>query len=93
MSELGSLSGRKPIAEKLVPLAGRPTTLKGRTVALYLNDKVASYPVMRTIKDLLGPLDVKKVFEVHSQTPYSLHPEKAIQEALKADVVFVGTGD
>ena len=93
MYEIGTITGRKPKEKERVPLAARPTTLKGKTVALYHNDKVASFPVMATIKKLLEPLGVKEVFEVHAKTPFSRHPDSAINEALKADVVFAGTGD
>jgi len=88
-----STEGRKPTVEKLIPLANRPSTLKGKTVALYHNDKVASFPMMRTIKKLLEPLGPKEIFEVHSKAPFSRHPESAIQEALRADVVFAGDAD
>jgi hypothetical protein len=91
MAEI-SFSGRRTTVKK-VSLAPRPTTLKGKTVALYHNDKIASYPVMRVIREKLQPLGVKEVFEVHSHTPWSHHPDSAIQEALKADVVFAGTCD
>jgi len=93
MSEFVSLTGKKAEAEKRFPLAPRPSTLKGKTVALYHNDKVASFPVMRTIKKLLEPYGVKEVFNVHAKTPFSRHPDRAIEEALKADVVFAGTCD
>ena len=91
MAEI-SFSGRKKSVQNF-HLAARPTTLKGKTVALYHNDKIASYPVMRVIGEKLKPLGVKEIFEVHSRTPWSKHPESAIQEALKADVVFAGTCD
>lgn len=92
-TEITDLFGRKPVVEALFPLAPRPNTLKGKTVALYHNDKVASFPVMKTIKKLLEPLGVTEVFEVHANTPFSRHPDTAIQSALKADVVFAGTCD
>ena len=92
MSEFVSLEGKETKIEQ-IHLAARPTTLKGLTVALYHNDKIASFPVMRTIRKCLEPLEVKEVFEVHAHTPWSRHPDKAIEEALKADVVFAGTCD
>ena len=91
MAEI-SFSGRRAKVEQF-HLAPRPSTLKGKTVALYHNDKIASYPVMRVIRKMLEPLGVKEIFEVHAHTPWSHHPESAVQEALKADVVFTGTCD
>jgi len=67
--------GRKPTVEKIISLAARPSTLKGKTVALYHNDKVASFSV------------------VHSKAPFMRHPDRAIEEALKADAVVAGTAD
>ncbi|MFH0748990.1 MAG: hypothetical protein V1915_03630 [Candidatus Bathyarchaeota archaeon] len=94
MSDLLIPMGKKSRAEELIPLAARPSTLTGKTVALYHNDKVASFPVLKTVGELLKEkTDVQEVFEVHSQTPYMKHPERAIQEALKADVVIAGTCD
>jgi len=88
-----SPAGRKPKV-KLYSLAPRVDILKGKTVALYHNDKVASFPIMRAIKNLLKQqLGITDIYEVHSGTPFSKHPESAIQEALKADVVFAGTCD
>ncbi|MCJ7634578.1 hypothetical protein MUP77_19575 [Candidatus Bathyarchaeota archaeon] len=87
-----NLEGKETKAER-IPLAPRPTTLKGKTVALYHNDKIASFPVMRTIRKQLEPLGVKEIFEVHAKTPWSRHPDRAIAEALKADIVFAGTCD
>ena len=81
------------MAEAKGSLAPRVSSLKGKTVALYHNDKVASFPVMRSIKKLLEAQGVKEVFEVHAKTPFSRHPDSAIQAALKADVVFTGTAD
>lgn len=81
-------------SKELFPLASRPNTLQGKTVALYHNDKVASFVIMRTVEKLLKEqLGVTDIFEVHSRAPYSRHPDSAIQEALKADVVFAGTAD
>jgi len=91
MAEI-SFSGRKKVVQNF-PLAPRPSTLKDKTVALYHNDKIASYPVMRVIGEKVKSLGVKEIFEVHARTPWSKHPESAIQEALKADVVFAGTCD
>jgi hypothetical protein len=48
---------------------------------------------MRTVRELLAPLGVTEIFEVHSRAPLMKHPERAIEEALEADAVFVGTGD
>lgn len=93
MSEYVSVEGRRPKIEEIFHLASRPSTLKGMTVALYHNDKVASFPVMRTVRTLLEPLGVKEVFEVHAKAPFSRHPDSVIAEALKADAVFVGTAD
>ncbi|MFH0748827.1 MAG: hypothetical protein V1915_02755 [Candidatus Bathyarchaeota archaeon] len=94
MAEIAILSGRKPKAEKLISLSTRPSTLQGKTVALYHNDKVASYPVMKTVGRLLKEkMSVQEVFEVHAKTPYSRHPDSAVEEALDADVVVAGTCD
>lgn len=88
------LTGREPKEEKtLIPLAARPSTLKGKTIALYHNDKFASFAVLRTVRKLLEPLGVKEILEVHAKTPFNRHPDSAIKEALKADAVFVGTAD
>ncbi|MFH0749009.1 MAG: hypothetical protein V1915_03730 [Candidatus Bathyarchaeota archaeon] len=87
-----NLEGKETKAEP-IRLAPRPTTLQGKTVALYHNDKIASFPVMRTIRKQLETFGVKEIFEVHSKTPWSRHPDHAIVEALKADVVFAGTCD
>ena len=93
MSDFVSFEGRKPKAVELIPLSPTPTTLKGKTVALYYNDKVASFAVMRTVRKDLEKYEVKEIFEVHARTPFARHPDWAIQEALKADVVFTGTAD
>ncbi|MFH0749241.1 MAG: hypothetical protein V1915_04935 [Candidatus Bathyarchaeota archaeon] len=93
MSDFVSFEGRKPKAEALIHLAPRPTTLKDKTVALYHNDKVASFAVMRTVRKELEKYGVKEIFEVHSGAPFARHPDRAIEEALKADVVFTGTAD
>jgi len=86
--------GRKPTVEKIISLAARPSTLKGKTVALYHNDKVASFSVMKTVGKLLKErVGVKDVFEVHSKAPFMRHPDRAIEEALKADAVVAGTAD
>lgn len=86
-------TGKKYVVGELIPLAERPSTLKGKTIALYHNDKVASYPVLREVKKMLEPLEVKETFEVHATTPYSRHPDRAIEEALRADVAITGTAD
>jgi hypothetical protein len=94
MSKLVKLTGRKSAVAENIPLAARPSTLQGKTTALYHNDKVASFSVMRTIRKILEEkIGVKEVFEVHSRRPFSRHPDSAIEEALKADAVFVGTAD
>ena len=79
---------------KIFPLAPRPSRLKGKTIALYHNDKVASFPAMETIGELLKKkIGVKETFEVHSEASFSRHPDRAIEEALRADAVVAGTGD
>jgi len=93
MSKFISFEGRKPKAQELIPLAARLDTLKDKVVALYHNDKVGSFPVMRTVRKHLEHLGVKEIFEVHAGMPFSRHPDRAIEEALKADVVFAGTCD
>ena len=95
MSDLLIPEGRKPKVAHLFPLSPRPITLKGKTVALYHNDKVASFPILKTVGKLLleRQLGVKEVFEVHSRAPFSRHPDSAIAEALKADVVFAANAD
>jgi len=93
MYEIGVITGRKPVIKEKIPLAPRPATLKGKTIALYHNDKVASFPVMATIKMLLESLGPKEIFEVHAKTPFSRHPDSAVEQALRADAVFTGTGD
>ena len=86
--------GRKPKEAALYHLQPRPSSLKGKVVALYHNDKVASFAVLKTVGRLLKEKEgVKDVFEVHAKTPFMRHPERAIQEALKADVVVAGTCD
>jgi hypothetical protein len=69
--------------------------LQGKIVALYHNDKVLSFPILKTVRDLLKErqVGVKEIFEVHSRAPFSRHPDSAIAEALKADVVFVANAD
>jgi hypothetical protein len=67
--------------------------LGGKTIALYHNDKVASFPVMRSIRKQLEPYEIKEVFEIHAGTPFSRHPDEAIEETSRADAVFVGTAD
>ena len=86
--------GRTPVAQ-LIPLSERPSTLAGKTVALYHNDKVLSFPILKTISDLLKErqIGVKEIFEVHSRAPFSRHPDSAIAEALKADVIFASNAD
>ena len=94
MSDIIKPQGRKPKAAELFPLSARPSILKGKTVALYHNDKVASYAVLKTVGRLLKEkCDVKDIFEVHAKTPYMRHPDSAIAEALKADVIVAGTAD
>ena len=85
--------GRKPVVN-LFPLSARPTTLKGKTIALYYNDKVTSFPILKTIRKLLEEkMEVTQIFEVHSRAPFSRHSDKVIEEALKADAVFAATAD
>ena len=92
--EIFSPEGSAPKETKLFSLSPRPNTLVGKKVALYHNDKVASFPVLKTVGKLLKEkCGVAEVFEVHARTPFSKHPESAIQEALKADVVFVANAD
>ena len=94
MSRILIPKGRKVKAERLFPLSPRPSTLKGKTVALYHNDKVASFSVMKTVGRLLREkMGVTDIFEIHAKTPYSRHPDRAIEEALNADVVIAGTCD
>ena len=94
MSELFTPEGRKPKIEVQISLSPRPDTLKGKTVALYHNDKVASFPVLKTVGKLLKEkCEVKEIFEVHSRAPFMRHPDRAIEEAIKADVVVAGTAD
>ena len=94
MSELVKLTGRKSTVAATIPLSSRPNTLKGKTVALYHNDKVASFPVLRTVGEILREQgEAKEIFEVHAKTPFMRHPDRAIEEALKADVVVCGTAD
>ena len=77
-----------------LPLSLRPDTLKGKQIALYHNDKVASFPILKTIGKLLRERQgVTEIFEVHAKTPFSKHPDSAIEEALKADAVFVANAD
>ena len=94
MSKILMPEGRKPKEEELFHLNQRPTTLKGKVVALYHNDKVASFSVLKTVGKLLKEqCGVKDIFEVHAKTPFMRHPDGAIEEALKADVVVAGTAD
>ena len=94
MSDLYSPEGRKPKIETHISLSPRPDTLRDKTVALYHNDKVASFPVLRTVGKLLKEkCGVKETFEVHSRAPFMRHPDRGIEEALKADVVVAGTAD
>ena len=94
MSKFTSLEGRKPKVAELFPLSPRPSSLKGKTVALYHNDKVTSFPILKMIGGILKEkCGVKETFEVHSRAPFSKHPDRAIEEALKADVVFASTAD
>ena len=94
MSKILMPEGRKPKEEELFHLTARPGTLKGKTVALYHNDKVASFSVLKTVGRLLKEqCGVKEVFEVHAKTPFMRHPDAAIEEALKADVAVAGTAD
>ena len=95
MSEdIFSPEGVKPKKTELFQLSPRLTTLKGKKIALYHNDKVASFPILKTVGKLLREkCGVTDIFEVHSKSPFSRHPESAIQEALKADAVFVADAD
>ena len=94
MSKILIPKGRKVKAEALFPLSTRPSTLKDKTVALYYNDKVASFSILKMVGKLLKEkVGVKEVFEVHAKMPYSRHPDRAIEEALKADAVVAGTAD
>jgi hypothetical protein len=94
MSKILMPEGRKPTVAEIFPLSPRPTTLQGKTVALYHNDKVASFSIMKNVGRLMKEkMGVKEVFEVHSKAPFMRHPERAIQEALKADVAVTGTAD
>lgn len=94
MSSFVLPEGRKPKQADQIRLATRTKTLKGKTVALYHNDKPTSYPIMRTIDRLLKEtVGVKETFEVHSKASFHRHPDRAIQEALRADAIFAATAD
>ena len=94
MSSIVFPEGRKPEKAEQIRLAARVNTLKGKTVALYHNDKPTSYPIMRTIDRLLKEkIGVKETLEVHSKASFHRHPDSAIQEALKADAIFAATAD
>ena len=89
-----SVEGRKPRVAAKIPLATRPNTLKGKKIALYHNEKVTSFPSLGAVGKLLREkLGVTDIFEVHSQRPFSSHPQSAIDAALKADAVFLSAGD
>lgn len=89
-----SVEGRKPKVAQKIPLAKRPDTLKGKKVALYYNEKVAAFPSLRVVGKLLREkLGVTDIIEVHSQRPFSSHPQSVIDAALKADAVFLSAGD
>ena len=85
--------GKKPPEADKIPLAPRPSTLKGKTVALYHNDKRCSMISLRVVGDLLKEKIGANTFEVHTRVSYASHPERAIDEAAKADAVVLGTAD
>ena len=86
-------TGRATTASETIPLAPRPSSLKGKTVALYHNDKICSFPILKTVGQLMRDKMGAETFEVHSRAPFSKHDERCIDEAIKADAVILSSAD